>query len=161
MKSIDNSIDVIDSRDIIERIEELESERETLAATVEDNESTLNELVEDKDSELDEVKKAKEELEDAKQALKDFDESEDGRELKTLQNVAEQCEGYGDWSYGEALIRESYFEDYARELAEDIGAINRDAQWPNNCIDWEQAARELKVDYTEIDFDGISYYMRA
>lgn len=161
MKSIDNSIDVIDSRDIIERIEELESERENLSLVLEDAEEKLNGLIEDKDSPEDDFETAKEDVKTAKAALKDFDESEDGRELKTLQNVAEQCEGYGDWSYGEALIRESYFEDYARELAEDIGAINRDAQWPNNCIDWEQAARELKVDYTEIDFDGISYYMRA
>lgn len=32
-------------------------------------------------------------------------------------------------------------EDYAEELAEELGVLQ--TQWPNNCIDWEQAAREL------------------
>jgi hypothetical protein len=114
---IDNGQDIIDSRDIIARIEELDS--------------------------LDE---------------RDEDEA---KELTILRKVADQGEGYGDWEYGEGLIRESYFETYAQELAEDIGAIGKDMQWPLSHIDWEAAAEELKMDYTEIDFDGITYYMRA
>lgn len=39
--------------------------------------------------------------------------------------------------------------DFAQNLAEDIGAIDEDAAWPNNCIDWERAARELEGDYWE------------
>ena len=47
------------------------------------------------------------------------------------------------------LIRDSYSEDYAQELAEDNGAISSsDASWPNTCVDWKQAARELQMDYT-------------
>jgi hypothetical protein len=46
------------------------------------------------------------------------------------------------------------------QLAEDIGAINGDATWPNNCIDWDQAAKELRMDYTAVDFDGITYWIR-
>jgi antirestriction protein len=65
----------------------------------------------------------------------------------------------GDW-YPLTLIRESYFQDYAQELAEDIGAVNRDATWPNNCIDWEQAARELRMDYTSTQIDGVTYFFR-
>ena len=41
-------------------------------------------------------------------------------------------------------------EDYAQQLAEDTGAIDEDARWPHNCIDWERAARELSYDYTLI-----------
>ncbi len=48
-------------------------------------------------------------------------------------------------------------EDFARETADSIGAINNDAVWPNNCIDWEQAARELMHDY----FEENGYYFRA
>jgi hypothetical protein len=59
-----------------------------------------------------------------------------------------------------ALIRDSYFEDYARQLAEDIGAIDSKASWPNNHIDWEDATDALKQDYTEVDFDGVSYWIR-
>lgn len=61
----------------------------------------------------------------------------------------------------EALIPEYDFEDYARELAEDIGAISKDYQWPNYCIDWEYAAQELKHDYTTVTIDGEDYLMRV
>lgn len=62
--------------------------------------------------------------------------------------------------YGATLVRDSYFEDYARELAEDCGLIQRDAHWPNDCIDWERAARELQMDYTSVEFDGVEYWVR-
>jgi hypothetical protein len=133
---ISNTEDIIDSRDVIERIKELESERGDLEA-MDDEEKPLEER------------------------LKEWDESEEGEELKALKALAEQAEGYAaDWKYGETLIRDSYFEDYARELAEDIGAINKDATWPNDCIDWERAARELQMDYTSVEFDGVTYWIR-
>ena len=88
-------------------------------------------------------------------------------ELQHLKALTEEAEGYyvrigypSEWSYGVTLIREDCFEDYARELAEDIGAISKDTSWPATCIDWEQAANELKMDYTEVDFNGVSYYVR-
>jgi hypothetical protein len=133
---ISNTEDIIDSRDVIERIKELESERGDLEA-MDDEEKPLEER------------------------LKEWDESEEGEELKALKALAEQAEDYAaDWKYGETLIRDSYFEDYARELAEDIGAINKDATWPNDCIDWERAARELQMDYTSVEFDGVTYWIR-
>ena len=49
---------------------------------------------------------------------------------------------------------------YARQLAEDIGAVNPDALWPYNYIDWEAAADDLKQDYASIEFDGVTYWMR-
>jgi len=120
-KEISNHDDIIDSRDIIERIDELESDFE---------DGTRD------DSEKD--------------------------ELKVLKELAKEGEDYSsDWKYGETLIRDTYFKDYAMELAEDIGAINSDSNWPNNCIDWDQAARELQMDYTMIDFDGIDYWIRS
>ena len=61
---------------------------------------------------------------------------------------------------GVTLIHEADFEDYARELAEDIGAIGRSLEWPAYCIDWEWAARELKMDYSEIEYKGETYYYR-
>ena len=69
----------------------------------------------------------------------------------------------GDW-YPLTLIRDHYFTEYAQELAEEIGAVDADAKWPNNCIDWDQAARELQMDYSsvEIAHDGrwVSYFYR-
>ena len=88
----------------------------------------------------------------------EIDEDEKG-ELKTLKDLVEQA-GTSEWDDGVTLIRESYFEDYAQELAEDIGAIDSNAQWPLSHIDWEAAAKELLVDYRSIEFDGITYYFR-
>lgn len=42
-------------------------------------------------------------------------------------------------------------EEFAQEQAEACGDLERNPRWPYNCIDWEQAARELMYDYTEHD----------
>lgn len=114
---ISNTQDIIDSRDIIERIEELEAE------VLDDEEQT---------------------------------------ELATLKALIEDLSGNSGDSpeYGITLIHEHYFEDYAQELAEDIGAIPKDLTWPAYCIDWERAAHDLKMDYTSVEFDGETYYCR-
>ena len=84
----------------------------------------------------------------------------DKDELKMLKDLAKQ--GYSsDWEYGEKLIRDTYFTDYAMEMAYDIGAVDPKANWPTNCIDWEQAARELQMDYSIIDYDGVDYWIRS
>ncbi len=117
MSDINNAQDTIDSRDVIERIKELE-------------------------------------------AIETRDEEEE-EELAALKALAEEGALYApDWEYGETLIRDSYFAEYAEELAEDIGAIDRNAKWPLTCIDWEEAARQLKQDYTSIDFAGVAYWVR-
>lgn len=91
---------------------------------------------------------------------------EERDELRALGALLDECKGNGgdeqwrgDW-YPVTLIRDSYFREYAQELAEDIGAINPDAGWPYSCIDWEQAARELRMDYTPVEFDGVTYWVR-
>lgn len=82
-------------------------------------------------------------------------------EFVKVRDFNEQGEGYGgDWRYGETLIADSYFEEYARQFAEDIGATNEEGSWPNNCIDWKQAARELQMDYSAIEYDGTTYWVR-
>lgn len=128
-----NSEDIIDSRDVIARIDELESELE---------EGSI-------DAETDCF------------MVGDDDMSEEYEELMALNSLADQCRGYaGDWEHGEALIRDSYFQEYAEQLADDIGAIDSSVSWPLNCIDWEQAADELKMDYTSVDFEGVEYWIR-
>lgn len=112
--------DIIDSRDVIARIEEL---------------SELNAAEEDSEEETE--------------------------ELVALRELAAEASDYAaDWEYGETLIRDSYFERYAQELADDIGAVDADAVWPYTCIDWERAARELQMDYTSVEFRGVTYWIR-
>lgn len=144
--TISNTDDTIDIRDVIARIEELRNERADLQETLntcDDGEPTLR----------------------ANVACKEWDE-ENAEELRTLEALLEECKGNGgdeqyegDW-YPVTLIRDSYFEDYAQELADDIGAIPKNVAWPCTCIDWEKAARELRMDYTTVDFDGVDYYTR-
>ena len=171
-----NTDGVIDSRDVIARIEELEGERADLVEVAADAATELAEvtarigrgdgvdesggcsLTDDEEAELGDAQTAHA---DALTAITEWDASDEGQELKALKSLADECEGYGDWEHGETLIRESYFQAYAQELAEDCGMIPKDLAWPCTCIDWEQACRELKMDYTEVDFGGMSYFMRA
>ena len=83
-------------------------------------------------------------------------------ELAELERVVEEIEGYsGDTAKdGITLIRDDYFEEYAQDFAIDIGAVPSDLKWPCHCIDWEQAADELKMDYTSVEIDGITYWYR-
>ena len=105
-----------------------------------------------------------EELEELQEAG-DYLESPDC-ELSDLRKLLSELEGTGgdkEWRgewYPLTLIRNSYFKEYAQELAEDIGAVDSNATWPNNCIDWDYAARELRYDYTGIDVDGVTYWTR-
>ena len=85
----------------------------------------------------------------------------DNEELKTLRELAKEGEDYSeDWNYGSTLIRDSYFETYAEELATDCCEMPSGNNWPMYCIDWEWAARELQMDYTSITFDGVDYWIR-
>ena len=148
---ISNHDDMIDSRDIIERIDELENSFPDICEHCGEGLSCLDDFIEFKF----ELK-----CPDCEQPL-DFD-LDDFDELKALKELAKEGEDYSsDWKYGEGLIRDTYFKNYAMELAEDIGAIDPKANWPTTCIDWDQAARELQMDYTMIDFDGIDYWIRS
>ena len=164
-REITNSQDIIDSRDVIDRIEYLEGERSTLESAVETAQEAVNEYEtpEGTDPEDDEgIDGLRDDLEAARDALKEWDESDEDRELKALKSLQDEVEGYcPNWKYGAALIRESYFTEYAEELAGDITDYDpRKVHWPFTCIDWEKAADELKQDYTTVDFDGVDYYVR-
>jgi hypothetical protein len=69
--------------------------------------------------------------------------------------------GPEEWENGVRLIPEDEFEAHARDEAETIGAISSEAAWPCNCIDWERAARELKMDYRCVQFEGMEYLFPA
>ena len=89
----------------------------------------------------------------------DVDETEELESLRSLVEELKNCAGDSPED-GITLVRDSYFEDHAQELAEDIGAIDRNATWPLYCIDWTQAARDLQMDYSSVEFDGVTYWVR-
>jgi hypothetical protein len=95
-------------------------------------------------------------------------DSDVARELATLRKLADEASPYAEeWEHGETLIRDSYFKEYAQGLAEDCSPFPSNspegkalAMWPYRCIDWDQATRELRMDYTSVDFDGVTYWIR-
>ena len=92
----------------------------------------------------------------------DSRDENDEEELAALRAFAEEAEGYApDWHYGATFIRDSYFVEYAQELADDIGAVDSDAGWPSAHIDWPAAAEALQMDYSEVELDGISFWTHA
>lgn len=145
-------------RDAVESASEsLEDAREALAAFDPDRPDVAPDDEEWSESrrELEEaVENAEAELEAAE---KDFtgDDEEELAELETLENEI------FDFMHGETLIPEDDFEDYARQFAEDTGAIDESARWPCTCIDWSQAADELRQDYSEFTYQGTTYLCRA
>jgi hypothetical protein len=121
---LDLTADIIDLRDIIARVEELDPEYSDIKLTD------------------DEVK-----------------------EFAELQAILDDLKGNGgdeqwrgDW-YPVTLICDSYFTDYAREMLHDCGDIPRDI--PHYIeIDWDATARNIRVDYTPTEIDGVTYWYR-
>jgi len=132
--------DIIDSRELVSRLEVLTDERETL---------------------FDAMKEAKGKAKKA--AVIEFNEwvddyEEEWEDLKAINEEGESLTS--EWIHGETLIREDYFTQYVQEMLEDCGDIPSDL--PHYIvIDWEATADNLKQDYTEIDIFGDTYYLRA
>ena len=128
--NLDTSADIIDVRDIIERVEELEDE---MQGEIPDGTTWAG--------------------------------TEQAEELSALRAILADLEGNGgdeqwrgDW-YPVTLIRDSYFVDYAQELCEDIGDVPRNL--PHYIeIDWNATARNIRMDYTCTEINGITYWYR-
>jgi hypothetical protein len=173
--------DTIDSRDVIERLEELESEVADLNSDIERAQTALDaaqtaldaaQTAFDAARDDEAVQTALEDAQDTRDHARHgldsskiaLDEWKSDRqdELDALRALAKEGEAEcSDWSHGETLIHEGYFVEYAKQFADDIGAIDRNAKWPLNHIDWDAAADELRGDYCELDFDGETYLARA
>lgn len=88
----------------------------------------------------------------------ELDEEERDR-YDALKSLEDQLGGLSD-DRGPTLVAEHDFEQYARDFAEEIGAIPDGNNWPTYCIDWEWAASELAMDHTRVTFDGTDYLIR-
>ncbi len=131
---ISNSDDMIDVRDVIARIEQLEPLRESGPVDIgeDDNET-------DQDTLFAELKA----LEGLMDEMKGYGGDEQWR---------------GDW-YPISLIRDSYFVEAMQELCEDIGDMPKG--FPHYMvIDWEATADNLRADYSSVEFDGVTYWYR-
>jgi hypothetical protein len=84
----------------------------------------------------------------------------DTEELSDWEELSDMEDGISDFWYGETLIPDDEFTEYAEELADDLGLTPRDAGWPVTHIDWEAAADALRQDYTEYEWQGTTYLAR-
>ncbi|WP_408953162.1 hypothetical protein [Lysobacter sp. Hz 25] len=150
-KAPSNTDDVIDSRDVIERIEELESELGAVhGAQTESRETNLE---------------FEEWLLAVRADASPAHENEHNREVEELQelrSLADQCDHVSDWVHGETLIRESHFTDYIEQLIDDCYEMPKEMKsggwpWRHVSFDFEAAAEEAKVDYSEVTFWGETY----
>jgi hypothetical protein len=163
--SFDWGDDIIDSRDIISRHEELTDELDGLKEAITDVKKDLEAAKVEDDEDL--VEELEDDLESAETDLSTFlDDYFTETEMKILAEVIEEGESSPDWSHGEGLIHERYFTEYTEQLVDDCWEMPKEfksGDWPWNhmTMDWEAAAEQLKDDYREFTVAGETYYIRA
>jgi hypothetical protein len=119
-----------DSREVIERIEELQSIME---------ENPHCEGCKDFQYNIDAL---------------DEDQAEEWESLIHFRDV--ECAGVEDFPHGATFIREDYFEEYVKDMLEQLGVDV--PGWV--AVDWTATADNVRVDYTAVEFDGDTYYVR-
>ena len=174
MKTLNWTDSTIDSRDIIERYENLKGDYDDLLDTLKNAQYSYN-LYNDKcacsvefdqkvfDEDLIELQKS---IDNAQEELDQFNQSFEKDEMDTLADIIKQGEQSPDWNYGETLINSDYFTDYTRELINDCYELPQEltsGKWPycHIKVDYEEAAYQLKDDYFTIDIEDQTFYIRA
>jgi hypothetical protein len=95
----------------------------------------------------------------------DPDDATDDDELSTLLAILNDLQGNGgdeQWRghwYPVTLVRDDYFTDYAREMVEESEMVSADLpSWVE--VDWDATARNVRMDYTATEIDGVTYWYR-
>jgi hypothetical protein len=177
MKSIRDTADcigdieyenVLDSRDLQKIIERLDDEK-----TDADNaQSEYDDAQGDYDADMAQFRKAHQEWKEradpdeeepeapeAPDELEEFD-SDKKELLETLEALKEDMD-LRRWHDGVAFVNESYFEEFAKNEAEELGYLANVKGNPlEDCIDWEKWADKVKDDYSTADIGSSMFYYR-
>lgn len=169
---------ILDTRDLRVELEELDELFEEIASEIDEARErfeTAKEAVDEARDELEdaygvelqeqcqdnldeylyEVADAENDLTDAEERLAEEYDEDKHNEIRAIFDEVSGAE------HGVQLIEESYFTEYTKELCVDIGDIPSDLpDYIANNIDWDGVAGELKIDYSEIEYDGNTYYYR-
>lgn len=87
-------------------------------------------------------------------------------ELETIEEinkVEEEVDNYSadSFEFGTTLIAKSDFTEFCKEDLEDCGLLPKDLPYfIENNIDWDGVADNLMVDYTEVEYLGVTYLFR-
>ena len=136
---------VFDSRDLYEYLESLSEE-----------------LLSDYNNFLEEENKQSDSIDEVDLHLTEFynqycEKIDHYESVKAFYDELADCSS--DFTYGETIIAEDYFEDYCEELLEDLGYLPKDfPSWI--VIDWEATTDNIKQDYSYADFNGETYWIR-
>lgn len=166
MKTLNWTDSTIDSRDIIERYENLKGDYDTLLDALEEAHSNHRFHNNSDESSLAKCEAVEECLNHAQEDLYQFNQSFEKDEMDTLAEIIKQGEDSPDWSYGSTLINSDYFTDYTEELINDCYELPKEltsGKWPycHIKIDYEGAAHQLKNDYFTIDIEDQTFYIRS
>lgn len=137
--------DCIDTRDLIEKRDELKQQ-------ILDSFLETFEHYEDQTDDFEDILFEEEEIQSWKEDwLNEIDE------ICEIEKIEDELGS--EFEYGVTLIHEDYFEEYTEELLIDCGYISKDfPSWIE--IDWEATANNIKQDYTEVEYQGETYYGR-
>lgn len=134
----------MDSRDLIEKREELK--QQVLDSFNETFPQYETDYFEDILFEEEEIQSWKEDWLDEIVEITDIEKLED--EVNS-----------SEWLYGIYFIKEDEFTDYVEELLKDCGYISKDfPSWIE--IDWSSTADNVRQDYSEVKYQGITYLYR-
>jgi len=140
------STQVLDTRDLIER-------RDELKQSVLDSFLETFEHYEERTESFEDILFNEEEIQDWKE-----DWSDEIDEICQIDNIEDTLGS--EFEYGITLVREDYWEDYVEDLLVEIGYLPKDLPcWIE--IDWASTAYNVKQDYDEIEYQGDMYFGRC
>jgi hypothetical protein len=90
----------------------------------------------------------------------EYPREEDQEELEALYDLAEDFEDYAGDPENASAIRDSYMEDYAMELGDDLAGVGQES-FLFSYVRWGDLAENLKTDMSEIRFRGTTYFVRS
>ena len=134
---------ILDTRDLNKRLEELEAARDAY--------QEAKDAVDNADESDD--------LEELESALVDAEENFGEDEEEELHELEAMRDEIPEWSHGEALIPVGEWVEYVEDFLKDIGDLPRNIPWYIE-IDWEATADNILADYSEVDYQGDTYYFR-
>lgn len=88
-----------------------------------------------------------------------FDWKSEKQEIEAIESLEDEIIS-DEWEFGIYFIEEDEFEDYVKESLVEWGHISKDFPWWID-IDWTSTAENVKQDYTEVEYQGQTYYYRV
>ena len=162
----------LDSRDIQEEIDNIESLKNDYESDLESLNDELNDLEselydieneEDYDDKQNDIDNKLEEIAENEDAVQECEAdysrySEELEELKALKDEVSNNSDEG-FEYGIQVIHEDDIDEHLHELLIDCGYIPKDLpSWIE--IDWQATYDNMKQDYSELELNGNTFYVR-